>query len=68
MNCILISNRSSYGPINWKMQKTCLVVIDGWGIDSNEAGNAVKAANTPCMTRLSNEFPFMPLSASGLDV
>ena len=50
------------------MQKTCLVVIDGWGIDSNEVGNAVKAANTPCMTRLSNEFPFMSLSASGLDV
>ena len=48
--------------------KTCLVVIDGWGIDSNQSGNAIAAAKTPFMTRLGNEFPSMLLSASGLDV
>ena len=56
-----------HGKKNRKMQKTCLVVIDGLGIDSNEQGNAVKAAKTPCMTKLSNEFPYMTLNASGLD-
>jgi 2,3-bisphosphoglycerate-independent phosphoglycerate mutase len=48
--------------------KTCLVVIDGWGIDPNKQGNAVLNANTPCMTKLSKEYPYMTLSASGLDV
>ena len=48
--------------------KVCLVVIDGWGLDSNLEGNAVAAAKTPCMTRLSKEFPCMPLDASGLAV
>ncbi len=50
------------------MQKVCLVVIDGWGIDSNLKGNAVTGAKTPYMTRLSNEFPYMTLDASGLAV
>lgn len=50
------------------MNTTCLVVIDGWGLDSNEHGNAVAGAKTPCMTRLAKEFPTISLSASGLDV
>lgn len=50
------------------MNKTCLVVIDGWGIDSNQEGNAVLKAQTPYMDLLEKDYPYMTLSASGLDV
>jgi 2,3-bisphosphoglycerate-independent phosphoglycerate mutase len=50
------------------MTKTCLVVIDGWGCEPNETGNAVAAAKTPCMSSLQQNYPSCQLSAHGLDV
>ena len=48
--------------------KTCLIVIDGWGLSDDIEGNAIAAAQTPVMDRLSLEFPCMPLAAHGLAV
>lgn len=44
-----------------------LVILDGWGIGS-EAGNAILAADTPNIDRLSSTFPAARLAASGLAV
>lgn len=51
-------------------QKTCLIVIDGWGISPAEdsKGDAIRNAKTPVMTRLADEYQFTPISAHGLDV
>lgn len=32
--------------------KVCLIVIDGWGVTSEEYGNAILAAHTPVMDKL----------------
>jgi 2,3-bisphosphoglycerate-independent phosphoglycerate mutase len=46
--------------------KCCLIVIDGWGVSpSNGAGDAIKAAKTPNMTRLAQEYPHIELTAHG---
>ena len=50
--------------------KTCLIVIDGWGIApaSESDGDAIRNADTPVMTRLAKDYPHMPLAAHGLSV
>lgn len=52
------------------MNKTpvMLIVLDGWGIGKEYAGNAVYLANTPNFDRLMNRFPNTQLKASGLAV
>ena len=52
------------------MTKTCLIVIDGWGISTaaDAQGDAIKNAKTPVMTRLAAEYPSTPLAAHGLSV
>lgn len=45
-----------------------LIILDGWGINENKEGNAVKAANTPNFNKCWNTYPHTRLSASGLDV
>lgn len=45
-----------------------LVVLDGWGIGRDEAGNAVNRAGTPTMNRLWHAYPHTMLDASGLAV
>jgi len=52
------------------MKKTpvMLIVLDGWGIGKDYAGNAVYLANTPNFDRLMNRFPNTQLKASGLAV
>ena len=52
------------------MQKTCLVVIDGWGVapESEVKGDAIRNAKTPVMTALEREQPYTMLAAHGLDV
>lgn len=50
--------------------KTCLVVIDGWGIsaDQDPKGDAIRNAKTPVMTSLAKDHAFTPVSAHGLAV
>lgn len=45
-----------------------LVVMDGIGINEDEFGNAVKAANTPTLDMLSDNFPYAAIKAHGTAV
>ena len=45
-----------------------LIIMDGFGCTEETKGNAVAAANTPNLERLSSEYPSTTISASGLDV
>ena len=47
---------------------TTLIIMDGFGLRAEEAGNAVKNARTPNLDRIFAENPGCRLSASGLDV
>jgi 2,3-bisphosphoglycerate-independent phosphoglycerate mutase len=42
-----------------------LLVLDGWGIGPNNAGNAIARANTPNLDRFWLTFPHTQLAASG---
>lgn len=44
-----------------------MVILDGWGIGP-QAGNAISAANTPNIDRLSSTYPSARLISSGVDV
>ena len=45
-----------------------LVILDGWGLGRDDAGNAVLAARTPVMDRLWRAYPHASLRCSGEDV
>ena len=45
-----------------------LVILDGWGLNSHCADNAVCQARTPVMDELLEQWPHARLSASGRDV
>ncbi|HIW74619.1 MAG TPA: 2,3-bisphosphoglycerate-independent phosphoglycerate mutase [Firmicutes bacterium] len=45
-----------------------LIIMDGFGMNPETRGNAVKAANTPNLDRLFAENPFTTIGASGMDV
>ena len=45
-----------------------LMVLDGYGLNSNPEGNAIAMANTPVMDKLMAECPFVEGAASGLAV
>ena len=47
---------------------TMLMILDGYGINEREEGNAVKLANTPIIDSLMKQNPTTTISASGLDV
>jgi 2,3-bisphosphoglycerate-independent phosphoglycerate mutase len=42
-----------------------LIVLDGWGIGPNNAGNAIARANTPNLDKYWMSFPHTQLAASG---
>jgi len=42
-----------------------LVILDGWGIGRDEPGNAILAARTPTMDRISSTYPYATLRCSG---
>jgi len=42
-----------------------LIILDGWGISQDYAGNAVTQAKTPVLNKLVAEYPAMALRASG---
>ena len=52
------------------MRKSCLVVIDGWGIspDPDATGDAIRNAETPVMDKLAKEYPSCSIAAHGLSV
>ena len=47
---------------------TMLMILDGFGINEREEGNAVKLANTPILDELMKQNPTTTISASGLSV
>lgn len=48
-----------------KRPVTALIILDGWGINDDSYGNAVKAASTPFLDRLHSNFPVTSLACSG---
>ncbi len=60
----LAGSPSSYrGP-----KPVVLLVLDGWGIGPNNAGNAIARANTPNLTKYWMSYPHTQLEASGTAV
>lgn len=47
---------------------TMLMILDGFGINEREDGNAVKLANTPVLDKLMKQNPTTIIKTSGLDV
>ena len=47
---------------------TVLMILDGFGLNENTEGNAIKQANTPNIDALMQKYPFVQGHASGLDV
>ncbi len=46
----------------------CLIIMDGWGINPREDGNAIALAKTPVLDNLSITYPSTKLNCSGLSV
>ena len=44
---------------------TALIILDGWGINEDSYGNAVKEAQTPFLDQLYLDFPVTSLACSG---
>lgn len=47
---------------------TVLMILDGYGLNENTEGNAIKQANTPHIDGIMQKYPFVHGHASGLDV
>ncbi len=50
------------------MNKVLLLILDGYGLNEQEYGNAIAAANTPNLDNFRSQNPEGKLTASGLDV
>lgn len=46
----------------------CLIIMDGWGVNTREDGNAIALAGTPVLKNLAKTYPATQLNASGLSV
>ena len=51
-----------------KSKLTMLMILDGFGINTEEKGNAVKLANTPNIDKLMETCPNTKIYTSGLQV
>lgn len=51
-----------------KKASTTLIILDGFGLSEQAEGNAILAAKTPVLERLSAEYAHTTLAASGSDV
>ncbi|MBO7215323.1 MAG: 2,3-bisphosphoglycerate-independent phosphoglycerate mutase [Clostridia bacterium] len=51
-----------------KTRPVVLIIMDGYGLASNEYGNAITLANAGVIENLKNNYPFTTLGASGMDV
>ena len=49
-------------------KKVLLMILDGWGLGSADASNAIFSAGSPCIDALRAQFPHSKLSACGEDV
>lgn len=47
---------------------TMLMILDGFGLNPDSFGNAIKQANTPNIDRIFSTYPSTELSASGPNV
>ena len=47
---------------------TMLMILDGFGYNENEEGNAVSLANTPNIDKLMKKYPTTKIMPSGLAV
>ena len=45
-----------------------LIIMDGFGYNQSDYGNAIEAANTPNLDRILNNYPMVHIGASGMDV
>jgi len=45
-----------------------LVILDGWGVNTSEEGNAIKKAVLPTIDKLNKNYPLISLQASGISV
>lgn len=50
------------------MNKAMLIIMDGFGLNPSDKGNAVKAANTPNLDRFFQEYPHTKLNTYGKEV
>ena len=64
------TSSSSSTSISNEINRTCLIVIDGWGLSGHSpiASDAISAAKTPVMTNFLNNYPNSALEAHGLAV
>jgi len=51
-----------------RQKPTVLMILDGYGLNDRQDGNAVAMANTPVMDKLMKEYPFVKGLASGMAV
>lgn len=51
-----------------KNQPVCLIIMDGYGINPSENGNAIALAHAGVIKKLESEYPHTKLGASGLNV
>ena len=49
-------------------KSTVLIILDGWGYREQSNSNAIKAANTPVLDKLKNDYPNMLIQTSGMAV
>ncbi len=64
----LIRYRAKRICMTAKKKTLALFILDGWGYREDTTNNAVAAANTPNLDKLSREFASTLISGSGLDV
>ena len=51
-----------------QIRPTMLMILDGFGLNPSDYGNAVKAAHTPNLDKIFEMYPHIRLQASGLAV
>ena len=54
-----------YSIVGDYMNKTILLILDGFGLRNEEKGNAVKLAHTPYIDKYMAQYPNTTLEASG---
>ena len=51
-----------------KKRPVALIIMDGFGCNDSNYGNAIKSANTPNIDRYLKEYPNTTIGASGMNV
>ncbi|MFQ5428246.1 MAG: 2,3-bisphosphoglycerate-independent phosphoglycerate mutase [Thermodesulfobacteriota bacterium] len=50
------------------LKRLCLIILDGWGINEREEGNAISIASTPNIDSYYKSYPWTELATSGAAV